>query len=113
MMHEEVYFVVKPMLMTNLAISKEDVAAFCRKHHICRLAFFGSVVRDDFGPDSDVDCLVEFAAGHHPGWHIIDLEQEFSLLVGGRVVQFVNPKYLNRHLADRIFAEAEEQYAEG
>ncbi len=99
------------MLTTNLAIPKEEIAAFCRKHHIRRLALFGSVVRDDFGPESDVDCLVEFAEGHHPGWHIIDLEEEFSRLAGGRDVQFVNPKYLNRHLEDRILAEAEELYA--
>ena len=99
------------MQTTHLTISDSDLAAFCRKHHIHRLAFFGSVVRDDFGPESDVDCLVEFAEGHHPGWHIIDIEEEFSALVGGREVQFVNPKYLNRHLKDRILIEAEEQYA--
>jgi len=101
------------MLATNLAISKDDIAAFCRKQYIRRLALFGSVVRDDVGLESDVDCLVEFTDGHHPGWHIIDLEQEFSELVGGREVQFVNPKSLNRHLEDRILAEAEEQYVGG
>ena len=101
------------MLTTNLQISRQAVADFCRRHHIRRFSFFGSVVRDDFGPESDVDCLVEFAEGHHPGWYIIDLEEEFSKLIGGRVVQFVNPKYLNRHLKDRILAEAEVQYAEG
>jgi uncharacterized protein len=101
------------MLTANLPISQDDVAAFCRKHHIRRFAFFGSVVRDDFGPESDVDCLVEFQEGHHPGWYIVDLEEEFSRLVGGREVQFVNPKYLNRHLRERILAEAEERYGEG
>jgi uncharacterized protein len=101
------------MLTANLPISQDDVAAFCRKHHIRRFAFFGSVVRDDFGPESDVDCLVEFQEGHHPGWYIVDLEEEFSRLVGGREVQFVNPKYLNRHLKERILAEAEERYGEG
>jgi uncharacterized protein len=101
------------MLTANLPISQDDVAAFCRKHHIRRFAFFGPVVRDDFGPESDVDCLVEFQEGHHPGWYIVDLEEEFSRLVGGREVQFVNPKYLNRHLRERILAEAEERYGEG
>ncbi len=99
------------MRTTNLTLPPEALAAFCRKHHIRGLSLFGSVLRDDFGPDSDVDCLVEFSEGHHPGWHIIDLEEEFSTLVDGRQVQFVNPKYLNRHLRDRILAEAKEQYA--
>ncbi|MEZ6054196.1 MAG: nucleotidyltransferase domain-containing protein [Planctomycetaceae bacterium] len=98
------------MLATNLNVSKSSLADFCRSHSIRRLAFFGSVVRDDFGPESDVDCLVEFREGHHPGWSIVELEAEFSKLVGGRKVQFVNPKYLNRHMRDRILTEAEEQY---
>ena len=100
------------MVASNLNIRIGDVAAFCRKHHIRRLSFFGSVVRDDFGPDSDVDCLVEFTDGHHPGWDIMDLEEEFSQLVDGRVVQFVNPKYLNRHWKDEVLAQAELQYVE-
>ncbi len=99
------------MIATNLDISGTFLTNFCQTHHICSLAFFGSVVRDDFGPESDVDCLVEFCEGHHPGWNIIDLEAEFSELVGGRKVQFVNPKYLNKHLKDRILREAQEQYA--
>lgn len=101
------------VIAAHLPILDEELAAFCRRHHIRRLSFFGSVVRDDFGPDSDVDCLVEFEEAHHPGWHIIDLDDEFSRLVGGREVQFVNPKYLNHRLKDRILAEAQEQYAEG
>ncbi len=46
---------------------KEVLADFCRRQHIARLSFFGSVTRDDFGPDSDVDVLVEFEDGHVPG----------------------------------------------
>src|SRR3712207_7412550 len=50
--------------MARIAVDRERIAEFCRKHHIRKLAFFGSVLRDDFRPDSDVDVLVEFEPGH-------------------------------------------------
>src|SRR5438876_8433695 len=56
-----------PTLFPYTTLFRSKIADFCRKHHIRRLAFFGSVLRDDFGPDSDVDVLVEFEAGHVPG----------------------------------------------
>ena len=97
----------------KLDVSKGELAEFCRKHHIQRLSFFGSVLRDDFGPDSDVDVLVEFAPGHVPGLEIVDIEEELSEILGGRNVDLVNPKYLNHRLKDRVLASAEVQYAEG
>ena len=51
----------------KIEISKDAIAAFCQRNHIRRLAFFGSVLRDDFGPESDVDVLVEFEPGQTPG----------------------------------------------
>ncbi len=51
----------------NLSIPQDHIADFCRRHHIRKLSLFGSVLRDDFGPDSDVDVLVEFEPGHVPG----------------------------------------------
>jgi hypothetical protein len=101
------------MLNPQLDISREALADFCRRRHIRRLAFFGSAVRDDFRPDSDVDVLVEFQPGQVVGLRIFDIEQELSRLLGGRKVDLVNPKYLNRRLRDRILASAEVQYAEG
>jgi len=89
------------------------LAEFCRRHYIRQLAVFGSALRDDFRPESDVDLLVEFQPGHTPGWEIIDLEDELSTLFGGRKVDIVNPKYLNQHMRDRILSSAEVQYAEG
>jgi predicted nucleotidyltransferase len=77
------------------------------------MACFGSVVRDDFGPDSDVDVLVKFEPAHTPGWEIVDIEEDLSALLGGRKVDIVNPRYLNRRLKDRVLAEAEVLYAEG
>lgn len=101
--------------MSSAAVlpSKDRVAEFCRRWHISKLSFFGSVLRDDFGPESDVDVLIEFSPGHTPGLEIVDIEEELSALVGGRKVDLVNPKYLNRRLKRRVLAVAEVQYAEG
>jgi predicted nucleotidyltransferase len=55
------------MVHAEIQTSREQIAEFCRRHHIRRLSFFGSILRDDFGPDSDVDVLVEFELGHTPG----------------------------------------------
>jgi uncharacterized protein len=94
-------------------VPSEQLAEFCRRHHIRRLSLFGSILRDDFRPDgdqpSDVDVLVEFEPGHTPGWEIVDIEAELSRLFGGRRVDMVNPKYLNHRLRDRILSSAELQ----
>ncbi len=95
------------------AIPRNLIAEFCRRHHIRKLSIFGSYLREDFRPDSDIDFLVEFAPGHTPGWDIVDIEEDLSALFGGRKVDIVNPKYLNRRLRDRVLSEAEVLYAEG
>ena len=65
--------------------SREQIAAFCERHHIRKLSLFGSVLREDFRPESDVDVLVEFQPGCVPGYfRLFDLEQELSGLFGGR-----------------------------
>lgn len=97
----------------RIPIDREKIADFCRRNHIRQLAVFGSVLRDDFGPDSDVDVLVEFEAGHVPGLAFIRLEQELSRLLGGRRVDLVTPKFLNERIRDRVLSDAEVQYAEG
>ncbi len=81
--------------MMHLNVPREKLTAFCRSRHIRWMACFGSAVRGDFRPDSDVDLLVEFAPGHTPGWEIVDIEEELSSLLGERKVDVVNPKYLN------------------
>ena len=65
----------------HISIDRDAVSAFCRRHHIMRLALFGSVLRNDFGPDSDVDVLVEFEAAHVPGFTFVSIEREFSGLL--------------------------------
>ncbi len=101
------------MISGSLEISEDGVADFCRRHHIRKLSLFGSVLRDDFRPDSDVDVLIQFEAGHVIGLGIMDLEEELSQLLGGHKIDLVNEKYWNRHLRSRILAEAEVQYAQG
>lgn len=79
------------------ARSRSLIAEFCRRHHIQRLAFFGSVLRDDFNAESDVDVLVEFASGHTPGLAFFDMEEELSLIIGRRVdlntASFLSPLF--------------------
>jgi uncharacterized protein len=94
----------------NLPIDPEAVSAFCRRHHIARLALFGSVLRDDFRPDSDVDVLVEFLPGHVPGLRFVTIEREFSELLHGRRVDLVTPKFLNARIRERVLSTAESLY---
>src|SRR3954454_11350887 len=97
------------MMPSRIPVDRERLADFCRRHRIRRLSFFGSVLRDDFGPDSNVDVLYEFEEGHAPGWELVDVEQELSEIIG-RDIDFVPAKYLNRWIRDRVLAEAEVQY---
>ena len=95
--------------MAKIQLDKQKIADFCKRHHIRRLALFGSVLRDDFRPDSDVDVLVEFEAGHAPGWEFFDWEEELSQLIG-RKADLNTPGFLSRFFRDRVMAEAEVQY---
>jgi len=96
-----------------MTVDRQRLAEFCRRHHIRKLALFGSVLRDDFRPDSDVDVLVEFEPGQVIGLRVIDIEDELSQILGGHKVDMVREKYLNRHIRDRVLASAEVQYDEG
>ncbi len=97
----------------RLAVDGDKMAGFCRRNHIRRLSLFGSAVRDDFGPESDVDVLVVFEPGHVVGLRIVEMERELSEMFGGRKVDIVSEKYLNHRIRGRVLAEAEVQYAEG
>jgi uncharacterized protein len=90
---------------------QDELVAICRRHHIRRLALFGSALRDDFGPHSDIDLLVEFEPGTTVGFRIFRVEEELSALFGGRKVDLVNPKYLNRWIKNEVLTSAEEIYA--
>ncbi len=100
------------MQNTVMQPSKEKIAEFCERHHIRRLSLFGSVLREDFGPESDIDVLVEFEPGHVPGFfRLFDLEEELSGLFGGRKVDLLTPQDLSRYFRDEVVARAEVQYA--
>ena len=71
--------------MTGLHFPEDRIAEFCRRHHIRRLALFGSVLRDDFTSESDVDVLVEFAPGQTPGLAFVTIQDELSEIFGHRV----------------------------
>ena len=100
--------------MARIEVNRTEIAAFCRKHHIRRLALFGSVLRADFGPDSDVDVLVEFEPDHTPGlFDVARMERELSSLFGGRRVDLRTPEDLSRYFRQEVVQAAEMQYAAG
>ena len=92
-------------------LPKEKIADFCRRHHIRKLAVFGSALREDFRPDSDLDVLVEFDPGHTPGLAFFGMEQELSELLV-RKIDLNTPQFLSPYFRDKVLAEAEVQYAE-
>ena len=97
-------------MSVHIPVDRRKIAAFCRKHHIRRLAFFGSVLRDDFGPESDVDVLVEFEAGHPVGFiTLAGMEIELSKLLG-RKADLLTPGFFRPSLREEILKEAEVQY---
>jgi len=98
----------------KLTIDKDEIADFCHRHHIVRLAIFGSALRDDFRPDSDIDILVDFEPGHVPGFfRLSDMQEELSVLFAGREVDLRTPQDLSRYFRDKVVAQAEVQYARG
>ena len=96
----------------GLSVSKEKIAAFCARHHIRKLAFFGSVLRNDFQPDSDVDVLVEFEPGHTVGLlRMAGLEMELSEMLG-RKADLRTPGDLSRYFREEVLRTAEVQYVQ-
>ena len=99
------------MPQTNIVVPQEQIADFCRRHHIHKLSLFGSVLRDDFGPDSDIDVLVEFEPGHVPGFiRLGGMTLELSELLGRRV-DLRTPEDLSRYFRQRVLDAAEGVYA--
>ncbi len=91
----------------QLPADRQKLALFCRRNQIRRLSFFGSVLRQDFGPDSDIDVLVEFEPGQTPGLGLIRMQDELSVLFGGRKVDLVTPRFLSRYFRDEVMRTAE------
>ncbi len=98
----------------HIILPKEQIADFCRRHHIRRLAIFGSALRSDFNESSDIDILVEFEPVHIPGlFGMARMERELSALLGGRKVDLRTPEDLSRYFRQEVLDEAEVQYAQG
>jgi len=97
------------MNRARIEVPAEIIGDFCRRHHIQRLAFFGSVLREDFRSDSDVDVLVEFEPGRVPGLAFFAIEEELSQILG-RQVDLNTPQFLSPYIRGEALAEAEEQY---
>ncbi len=98
------------MINQHILIPYDEIAAFCERHHIRRLSLFGSVLRDDFRPDSDIDVLVEFEAGRVPGLiRMGGLQIELAELLG-RVVDLRTPADLSRYFRQQVVDSAELLY---
>jgi hypothetical protein len=95
----------------HIEIPREKIAEFCKRNHIRKLSFFGSVLRDDFGPDSDVDVLVEFEPEHVPGYiRLAGIEIELSEIIG-RKVDMNTPNCLSQYFREEVIKAAKVQYA--
>jgi len=95
----------------HIHINADEIAAFCRRYHIRKLAFFGSVLRDDFRPDSDVDVLVEFEPAHVPGFiELMRMQREFSEMIG-READFRTEEDLSLRFRRLVVETSEVAYA--
>lgn len=96
----------------NINLSQNSLADFCQRYHIRKFSLFGSVLREDFNADSDVDVLVEFDPAHIPGFlHMARIEIELSTILGGRAVDLRTPDDLSRYFRAEVMKTAEVQYA--
>jgi len=98
-------------MIKNIEVPHEEIASFCKRHKVQKLAFFGSVVRDDFSLESDVDVLVEFKPEAEVGlFDLYEMEQELSQILGVRKVDLNTFQSLSRHFRQKILQEAEVCY---
>jgi len=97
------------MATLQIEIPREQLADFCVKHHIRKLSLFGSVLRDDFRPDSDVDVLVEFEAGYRVGFKIGAVQTELSELLG-REVHVSTRGSISDYFVDHVINSAKVEY---
>ncbi len=97
------------MVLDQIGVPKSEIEALCGRYRIQRLAIFGSMIHEDFRPESDVDVLVEFEPGTEVGLEFFTLQDELSQKFG-RNVDLHTPASLSRYFRDSVLAEAEDQY---
>ena len=102
------------MIQPTAQLPIREIGAFCQRNRIRRLSLFGSTLRGDATPESDVDFIVEFHPGEKPGYlGLARMERELSEILGGRRVDLRTPQELSRYFRDEVLASAEVEYAEG
>lgn len=95
----------------NVQIPQKSIEEFCKRNHIRKLAFFGSVLREKFRPDSDIDVLVVFEKNHVPGLiGLSRMERELSSIFGGKKVDLRTPEDLSRFFRERVVKESKVFY---
>ena len=97
----------------HLSVPKQRLASFCREHGIRWLAIYGSALRDDFGPESDVDVLVEFEPDRVPGFlGLAGMQLELQELFSGRTIDLRTPEDLSPYFRQDVLEAAEIQYVQ-
>jgi predicted nucleotidyltransferase len=100
------------MKLKNIEIPIDKISALCEQWHISQLLLFGSVLRDDFTPNSDIDILVEFEPGFTPGFFkLYQIQEQLSSIFDNRSIDLVTPNFLNHRIRNQILATAEVCYA--
>jgi uncharacterized protein len=97
------------MTYHGIQIPRQRMPEFCQRHRIRKLSLFGSILREDFGPESDVDVLVEFEPGATPGLEFFSMQEELSQIIG-RKADLHTAASLSKYFRDQVIAEAEVQY---
>ena len=99
---------------SKIKLSKDKIAKFCQENHIVKFSLFGSVIRNDFNENSDIDILVEFDKNHIPGFiRLANIQNALSKLLGGKEVDIRTPNDLSPYIRDRVLSTAEVQYVQG
>ena len=99
------------MSTPKIRIPRKELSEYCQQHHIRKLAFFGSVLRDDFAPESDIDVLVEFEPGFTPGLAFFDMQDELAQMLGHKV-DLNTPGFLSLYFREQVIKEARVQYVQ-
>jgi len=95
----------------SVEIPKDKIRDFCVRNHINSLSFFGSIQRDDFAPESDIDILVEFEQGFTPGYFkLLEMEEKLSSLFNGRKIDLRTPEDLSRYFREEVKQKSEVCY---
>lgn len=99
-------------MTSQVEFDRNALSEICERYHVARLSFFGSVLRSDFGPQSDLDLLVEFGLARTPGFSFFALQDELSDLFG-RKADLVTRDFLSRYFRDDVTKNAEPVYVAG